>query len=87
MKKKNTSKNSPGYDTKYDYGGTGHLDNVMAKRRYESICTKMLNEIYHRVDGDLDKVWNEWRFGPVGGEDERYRTAFFDYIDNNNGED
>lgn len=76
-----------GYDAKYDYGGSGHLDTRVAKRQYEAVCKKMLNEIYHRVDGDLDKVWNEWRFGPVGGEDERYRTAFFDYIDNNNGED
>jgi len=69
-----------GYDPKYDYGGSGFLTSKTDKLMYRYAVCKMLNEIYQRHDGDLEKTWLEWRFGPKGGEDERYRKTFFKHL-------
>jgi hypothetical protein len=69
--------NLPGYNVKYDYGGKGHLDGPTDRMLYKNAVTKMLNEIYQRHDGDLEATWKEWRFGPTGGKDNRYRTEFY----------
>lgn len=73
--------NKSGYDAKYDYGGSGDLIKTEKdKELYERMATKMLTDIYNKNDGDLDKTWQEWRFGPQGGTDERYKRQFFNKI-------
>jgi hypothetical protein len=70
-----------GYQKMYDYGGKGYLHTESDKVFYRAVVCKMLNEIYQRQGGDLEGTWKEWRFGPKGGTDERYREAFFEVID------
>jgi hypothetical protein len=66
-----------GYDPRYDYGGTGILNTDEDKEMYKQVTEKMLREIYDRHDGDIEKTWQEWRFGPKGGQDKRYKQAFY----------
>ena len=68
-------------DAVYGLGGTGTLTSDDDKGTYQVVVAKMLEEIYERNGGDLDKTWSEWRFGPSGGEDERYKTEFFNALE------
>ena len=66
-----------GYDPRFDYGGGGNLNTPEDQALYQQVTGKMINEIFERNDGDLEKTWSEWRFGPKGGKDERYAKAFY----------
>jgi hypothetical protein len=69
-----------GYHKRYDYGGSGDLTGPTDMLLYKNAVCKMLNEIYQRHDGDLEKTWKEWRFGPRGGKDNRYRKEFYEKL-------
>ncbi|MFH0808230.1 MAG: lytic transglycosylase domain-containing protein [archaeon] len=79
------------YDARYDYGGSGELTSDEDKKMYKQVVLKMLIEIYLAQNGDLDRVWRDWRFGREKVDlsiaslnknyvDERYRKLFGEKI-------
>jgi len=61
-------------------GGSGRLTTDKDKKLYASVVTKMLNNIKEENKGDLEKTWNQWRFGRGGGVDDRYRKEFYNAL-------
>lgn len=67
------------YNSNYDYGGAGYLTTPKDKEMYIQVTKKMLNEIYERNGGDINKFWREWRFGANNGffdSDSGYNNRF-----------
>lgn len=57
-----------GYNRRYDYGGSGHLDTAYDKWLYRRVALKMI-EVLYREQGSLDAFIRRWR----GTEDPAYR--------------
>ena len=53
----------PGYDPRYDYGGTGDLDTPGFQRAYWQVTSKWLDRLFKKHKNDPIAVAHEWRFG------------------------
>ena len=78
-----TEPDKEGYESKYDYGGSGDLDSSSDKRFYKQVGKKLLNLMWQEADGDWRTFVNNWRYGEgsdrnVEEEDSRYFNAFTD---------
>jgi hypothetical protein len=61
-------------DKKYRYGGQGDLTTPQDKRLYQKVAKKMLADVHGKHNGDIEKIWKEWRFGSsLKGNDPEYR--------------
>lgn len=60
----------------YGFGGSGELTSEQDKEMYKRVAKKMMKHHYDQTGGDLEKTWKLWRFGPEGGEDDRYKEEF-----------
>lgn len=60
--------NKPGYDPKYEYGGTGGFDPADLPG-YEGVTTDIMSDMWRRANGDPDTFIRLWR----GEEDPKYK--------------
>jgi len=68
----------PGYDARYDYGGSGDLIKTDAdKKTYEQVAKKMMAYELERAKGDPRKAVEQWR-GKKQSEDPTYFRKVFD---------
>ena len=70
-----------GYESKYDYGGSGDLTTAADKRMYKQVGEKLLRLVWDQSDGDKNRFLTAWRYGEGSGkdveqEDKRYYKAF-----------
>ena len=70
-----------GYESKYDYGGSGDLTTAADKRMYKQVANKLLGLVWEQSDGDWRKFLTAWRYGEGSGkdveeEDKKYYKAF-----------
>ena len=69
-----------GYDSRYDYGGSGDLTSDQDRALYRRVAEKMLADVYKRNNGNLDKTLKEWRFGASSKETLRSDPRYFKKI-------
>lgn len=68
----------PGYDARYDYGGSGDLIKTDAdKKSYEQVAKKMLAYELEQAKGDPVKAIERWR-GKARTQDPAYFSRVFD---------
>ena len=63
-----------GYDSRYDYGGSGDLSKE-DRKLYESTAKKIMAYELKRTGG-IYNLKRSWRFGPKGGQDDEYFKKF-----------
>ena len=53
--------NRPGYDAKWEYGGTGGFNSATDSQGYQQLSTEIMSDMWRRADGDPDKFIQLWR--------------------------
>ena len=75
----NKDKNIEGYDSKYDYGGSGDLTSEKDMKDYKSLADVIIKHHEDKANGDELKLINSWRFGP--NSNKSVETDDKDYLD------
>jgi len=71
------NKSKPGYDSTYDYGGTGHLGQTPTQQAlYRKFAEAMIQRMYQNSGGDIGKFIQRWR----GEADPKYTQAVRAYL-------
>lgn len=72
----------PGYDPRYEYGGSGDLTSSEDKAVYERVAKKMLMQHYKNNKGNLEDTIKEWRFGASSSKGRQNDERYYEEIEN-----
>jgi len=63
--------NKPGYDKKWEYGGTGGFDPNVDAQGYKRLATDVMSSLWNKAGGNPERFIQLWR-GEDRGADPRY---------------